>query len=127
MYITGLNCAYMNQMGGLEHYILETNQKGAMLWDFVESTNGYYASKIVEKQYRSRLNVVVRILGGNADLEAKFVREAQKAGITQTKAHPFSPGLRFSMYNAMPVAGVAYLTQFMRKFMAANPGSSGSN
>ena len=46
MYIPGLNCAYMNQKGGLEHYILECNQKGRMIWDFVESTNGYYRPKV---------------------------------------------------------------------------------
>jgi phosphoserine aminotransferase len=92
-----------------------------MLWDFIDSSNGYYKSKITDKQYRSRINVVVRVLGGNEELEATFIREAQKAGITQTKAHPFCPGLRFSMYNAMPIAGVAYLTQFMRKFMIKYP------
>jgi phosphoserine aminotransferase len=97
-------------MGGLEHYILECDQKGRMMWDFVNKNSNYYVAAVKEEKYRSRLNIVVRILGGNADLEAKFVREAQKAGITQTKGHTYSPGLRFSIYNAMPVGGVTYLT-----------------
>jgi len=46
---------------------------------------------------------------------------AQKAGITQIVAHGYNPGIRISMYNAMPVEGVAHLCNFMRTFMANFP------
>lgn len=54
-------------------------------------------------------------------MEETFIREAGKAGIAQVKGHTFNPGVRISMYNAMPIEGVAYLTQFMRKFMDKYP------
>ena len=107
----------MNQNGGLDYYIQLANQRGKMLWDYIESTNGYYSSKITDKAYRSRINVIFRICGGNTEMEETFIREALKAGITQIRGHTFNPGVRISMYNAMPIEGVAYLTQFMRVFM----------
>lgn len=81
MYITGLNCAYMNQNGGLEHYIDLANQRGNMLWDFIDNSNGYYKSKLVSKHVRSRINVIFRIQGGNEKLEAEFMKEAKEWGI----------------------------------------------
>jgi len=49
MYITGLNCSYMNQNGGLDHYIELANQRSAILWNYIDSTNGYFKSKLVDK------------------------------------------------------------------------------
>lgn len=65
MYITGLNCSYMNQMGGLEYYIKLSDQKGKLLWDALDNSNGFYRSKVVDKAYRSRINIIFRIKGGN--------------------------------------------------------------
>lgn len=87
-----------------------------MMWDALESSNGFYRSKVVDKAYRSRINVIFRVKGGDKDLEELFISEAQKAGITQIRGHTFNPGIRISMYNAMPLAGVEYLVEFMRKF-----------
>jgi phosphoserine aminotransferase len=69
MYITGLNCAYMNQNGGLDKYIDLANQRGTMLWNFIDGSNGYYKTKLTEKIWRSRINVIFRIQGGNTKLE----------------------------------------------------------
>ena len=121
MYITGLNCAYMNQNGGLEAYVELARQRSTILWDFIDGSNGYYKSKLVEKTHRSRCNVVFRIQGGNTQLEDLFVAEAKAIGIVQIKGHPFNPGIRISMYNAMPVAGITYLTVFMEKFQRKYP------
>lgn len=124
MYVTGLNVSYMNQMGGLEHYIQLAEERSKLLWSFIDSSNGYYMSKITDKSYRSRINVIFRIQGGNKELEALFIEEAKKAGIVQIKGHTFNPGIRVSMYNAMPVQGVSYLCAFMRHFMQRYPASS---
>lgn len=116
MYVTGLTVSYMNQMGGLEHYARLADQRGQLLWSCIDSSNGYYKSKITDKACRSRVNVIFRIAGGNAALEKKFISEAAKVGIVQITAHVVNPAIRISMYNAMPVEGVVYLTQFMRNF-----------
>ena len=47
-----------------------------MLWDFIDSSNGYYKSKLVNKAIRSRVNVIFRIQGGNEKLEKQFIEEA---------------------------------------------------
>ena len=82
MYMTGLNASYMNQMGGLEYYDQITNIKSKMLWDMIDNSDGYYKSKITQKAYRSRVNVIFRIQNGNVKLEKTFVELAKKAGIT---------------------------------------------
>lgn len=119
MYVTGINCAYMNQMGGVPYYSQLSHHKSSMLWSCIDSSNGFYKSKITDKAYRSRINVIFRIKGGDTKLEEIFVREAQKEGITQIVGHSFNPGIRISMYNAMPAAGVQHLVDFMRRFQAS--------
>jgi phosphoserine aminotransferase len=49
------------------------------------------------------------------------MKEAKEWGIIQIKGHYFCPGIRISMYNAMPVAGVSHLCSFMRHFMKKYP------
>ena len=82
MYVTGLNLSYMNQMGGLEYYTQLAEQRSTMLWNYIDSTDGYYKSKITDKSYRSRVNVIFRIQGGNKETEKTFTNLAKKAGIT---------------------------------------------
>ena len=74
-----------------------------MLWNFIDGSNGYYNSKLVSKKVRSRINVIFRVQGGDTKLEEVFMAEARKAGIVQIKGHFFNPGIRISMYNAMPL------------------------
>jgi phosphoserine aminotransferase len=124
LYVTGINVSFMNQMGGLDYYIQLANQRGAVLWDFINGSNGYYKSKITDVNYQSRINVIFRIQGGNTEMEKTFIREAEKAGIVQITGHSFNPGVRISMYNSMPIEGVAYLTQFMRLFQVKYPASN---
>lgn len=81
MYVTGLNVSYMNQMGGLELYTKLAEERSRLLWSFIDSSNGYYKSKLESKDFRSRINCIFRIQGGNTDLEKLFMDEATKAGI----------------------------------------------
>jgi phosphoserine aminotransferase len=69
MYVTGLNVSYMNQMGGLEYYTLIAQQRSALLWGCIDASKGYYKSKITDKAYRSNVNVIFRIAGGNKQME----------------------------------------------------------
>jgi len=116
MYMTGLNISYMNQMGGLEYYTQLAEQRSTLLWNLIDASNGFYKTKITDDAYRSRVNIIFRVQGGNKQLEDLFVAEALKAKIVNVRAHGYNPGIRISMYNAMPVAGVAYLCDFMRNF-----------
>ncbi len=53
---------------------------------------------------------------GNYDLEKKMILDAEKEKIINIAGHPNNPGIRISMYNAMPIEGVVALCTFMNKF-----------
>jgi phosphoserine aminotransferase len=57
---------------------------------------------------------------GDAELDAKFVSEAKKAGFVNLKGHRSVGGMRASVYNAMPVEGARALVEFMKKFEEEN-------
>ena len=68
----------------------------------------------VRKEDRSLMNVP--FVTGDADLDAKFVKEAKEAGFENLKGHRTVGGMRASIYNAMPIEGVKKLTEFMADF-----------
>ena len=54
------------------------------------------------------------------EINAKFVKEAEAAGLVNLKGHRLVGGMRASIYNAMPLAGVKALVEFMKKFAEEN-------
>ena len=72
----------------------------------------------VEKESRSLMNVP--FVTGDAQLDAKFVKEAKEAGFENLKGHRSVGGMRASIYNAMPIEGVEALVAFMKKFEKEN-------
>jgi phosphoserine aminotransferase len=87
------------------------------LYDYLDSQNYYTAP--VEKEDRSMMNVT--FVTGNAELDKKFAKEADLAGLKNLKGHRSVGGMRASIYNAMPIEGVETLVEFMKKFAAENP------
>lgn len=95
----------------------EKNEKKAkILYDFLDESKLFHGT--VEKDSRSLMNVP--FVTGNADLDAKFVKEAKEAGLENLKGHRSVGGMRASIYNAMPIEGVEALVDFMRKFEKEN-------
>jgi phosphoserine aminotransferase len=95
----------------------EYNEKKAkILYDFLDESKLFKGT--VEKKDRSLMNVP--FVTGDADLDAKFVKEAEKAGFVNLKGHRSVGGMRASIYNAMPIEGVEKLVQFMQKFEEEN-------
>ena len=119
IYMTGLNVSYCNQKGGLKFYDEEANIKSSMLYSLLDNSNGYFVNR-TDKKFRSRINVNFRIEGNRA-LEAKLIKEAAAVKIINIAGHPSNPGIRVSMYNAMPVYGVVHLCHFLQRFMKENP------
>ena len=62
----------------------------------------------------------VPFVTGNKELDAKFVKEAEAAGLVNLKGHRTVGGMRASIYNAMPIEGVEALVEFMKKFEKEN-------
>jgi len=114
IYITGLVFKYLQKMGGL-HAVEEYNaRKAKMLYDCIDSSEGFYASS-VDPAVRSAMNVPFTI-PKNPELENVFVEEANKVGLMELKGHQSVGGIRASIYNSMPVEGVETLVQFMKDF-----------
>ncbi len=105
-----------DEIGGLDKMKEINEKKAKMLYDFLDSSEMFKGT--VEKDSRSLMNVP--FVTGNDELDAKFVKEATAAGFINLKGHRSVGGMRPSIYNAMPVEGVAALVDFMKKFEADN-------
>ena len=85
-------------------------------YDFIDESK--LVNGTVEKKDRSLMNVP--FVTGDAELDAKFVKEAKAAGLENLKGHRSVGGMRASIYNAMPEEGVQALVDFMKKFEEEN-------
>lgn len=116
IYICGKVFKWIKKMGGLEAMKAHNEKKAAILYDFLDQSKLFKGT--VEKKDRSLMNVP--FVTGDADLDAKFVKEAKAAGFENLKGHRTVGGMRASIYNAMPIEGVERLVEFMKKFEAEN-------
>ncbi len=117
IYIAGLVYEWILGMGGLEAMKECNVKKASILYDYLDSQSYYTAP--VQKSSRSIMNVT--FVTGDADLDAKFPKEAAKVGLVNLKGHRSVGGMRASIYNAMPIEGVQALIEFMQDFAKANP------
>ena len=105
-----------NEVGGLEKMLERNEKKAAILYDYLDNSKLF--RNPVAKEDRSLMNVP--FVTGDADLDAKFVKEATAAGFVNIKGHRSVGGMRASIYNAMPIEGVEKLVAFMKKFEEEN-------
>lgn len=116
IYICGKVFKWLKKKGGLSA-IKEYNEKKAkLLYDFLDESTLFKGT--VRKEDRSLMNVP--FITDSEELDAKFVKEAKAAGFENLKGHRSVGGMRASIYNAMPIEGVAALVEFMKKFEEEN-------
>lgn len=94
----------------------KNEEKAKILYDFLDESKMFKGT--VVKEDRSLMNVP--FVTGDAELDAKFVKEATEAGFVNLKGHRTVGGMRASIYNAMPKEGVEKLVAFMKEFEAKN-------
>ena len=116
IYICGKVFKWIKAMGGLEAMKEKNEAKAKILYDFLDESKLFKGT--VEKADRSLMNVP--FVTGDADLDAKFVKEAKAAGFENLKGHRTVGGMRACIYNAMPEEGVKALVAFMKKFEEEN-------
>jgi len=116
IYICGKVFKWIKKMGGLAVMKERNEEKAKILYDFLDESKMFKGT--VRKEDRSLMNVP--FVTGDADLDAKFVKEAKEAGLENLKGHRSVGGMRASIYNAMPREGVVKLVEFMKKFEAEN-------
>lgn len=117
VYIIGLVAKWLLNMGGLDVMYKKNLEKANILYDYMDSTDGYYTGAAA-KEDRSLMNVTFRLQ--SEELEKKLISEAATAGFIGLKGHRSVGGLRASIYNAFPKKGVEDLVEFMKAFKANN-------
>ncbi|HJC10597.1 MAG TPA: 3-phosphoserine/phosphohydroxythreonine transaminase [Candidatus Blautia merdigallinarum] len=116
IYMCGKVFKWLKKMGGLSAMKERNEKKAKILYDFLDSSSLFKGTVVPED--RSLMNVP--FITGNKELDAKFVKEAQEAGLENLKGHRSVGGMRASIYNAMPVEGVEALVNFMKNFEKEN-------
>ena len=116
IYICGKVFKHLKKLGGLEVMKVRNEEKAKILYDYLDSSKLFKGT--VVKEDRSLMNVP--FITGNKELDDKFIKEAKKVGIENIRGHRTVGGMRASIYNAMPIEGVKYLVEFMKKFEEAN-------
>lgn len=115
IYVCGLVFDDLLAQGGLEAAEERNIEKASLLYDAIEGSNGFYKCP-VEKSVRSLMNVPFTMQ--TPELEAEFIKEAAAQGMVQLKGHRSVGGVRASIYNAMPKAGVEKLVALMKSFQS---------
>ncbi len=107
---------WVKKQGGMEQMEKNAIEKSSMVYDVIDSSEFFRSP--VDKQYRSRMNVVFRL--PSEELEKRFVSESTAAGFLGLKGHRSVGGLRASLYNACPKEDVKDLCAFMKEFERKN-------
>jgi phosphoserine aminotransferase len=116
IYLMRLTMSWLLAQGGLAAIEKINERKAAKLYGEIDRT-GFYRGH-AQKDSRSRMNVTFRL--PSEELEKQFAKEATSAGLDGLKGHRSVGGIRASIYNAFPEAGIDTLVQFMREFEAKN-------
>jgi phosphoserine aminotransferase len=116
IYMLGLVMRWLIGQGGLEAAAAANQRKAGTLYAEIDRT-GFYRGT-AQKNSRSLMNVTFRL--PSEDLEKRFVEDAETAGLDGLKGHRSVGGIRASIYNAFPEAGIDALVDFMKDFEQRN-------
>ncbi|HVG84409.1 MAG TPA: 3-phosphoserine/phosphohydroxythreonine transaminase [Vicinamibacterales bacterium] len=116
IYLMGLVMKWALEEGGLDAIGARNARKALRLYAEIDRTGFYKGTAAADS--RSAMNVTFRL--GTEELEKKFVKESTAAGLDGLKGHRSVGGMRASIYNAFPEAGVEALVDFMREFERTN-------
>jgi phosphoserine aminotransferase len=111
-YFAGLVFKWLQRQGGLTAMGERNRAKAEKLYRAIDES-GFYRNPVA-RNARSWMNVPFTL--ANPELDATFLAEAKAAGLTNLEGHRSVGGMRASLYNAMPVAGVDALIAFMKDF-----------
>lgn len=113
IYIAGLVFAWLKKQGGLAAIEQINIAKAKMLYDCLDQNAAVYDCKVAPA-YRSRMNVPFFLR--DESLNQDFLQGAKERGLLQLKGHKSVGGMRASIYNAMPIEGVAALVEYLNDF-----------
>jgi phosphoserine aminotransferase len=114
IYIAGLVFRWIKDQGGLTAMAARNREKAALLYGFLDAS-GFFSSPVAH-DCRSLMNVPFKLR--DPALDGEFLKGADARGMVQLKGHRSVGGMRASIYNAMPIEGVAALVDYMKEFEA---------
>jgi phosphoserine aminotransferase len=114
IYIAGLVFRWLKAQGGLAAVAQHNATKAAVLYDCLDASS--FFSSPVARDCRSLMNVPFKLK--DPGLDGAFLKGAEARGMVQLKGHRSVGGMRASIYNAMPLAGVQALVAYMKEFEA---------
>ena len=117
IYIMGLVFKWIKKQGGLPAIERANREKAGKLYRYLDDSRRFRPT--ADREDRSQMNVT--FVTGDAALDETFVSTAKKAGLDGLKGHRSVGGMRASLYNAFPPAGVDALLEVMREFEAQHP------
>jgi phosphoserine aminotransferase len=112
IYVSGLVFKWIKRQGGIKEMERRSQVKSSLLYDFIDQSSLYESR--VDKNCRSRTNVTFFLK--DEGLNAEFLAQSNEAGLAALRGHKAAGGMRASIYNAMPIAGVEALLAFMQEF-----------
>ncbi|HET7111480.1 MAG TPA: 3-phosphoserine/phosphohydroxythreonine transaminase [Gemmatimonadales bacterium] len=112
IYVMGEVFKWIKDGGGLKAMAEHNSAKAALLYDFLDNSSFYHGT--ADKDSRSLMNVCFR--SPSAELDTAFLEGAGKRKLSGLKGHRSVGGMRASIYNAMPRAGVEALVTYMKDF-----------
>jgi phosphoserine aminotransferase len=115
--MAGLIFKWLKAQGGVASIEKQNVAKATCLYGAIDSSDGFYRNP-VRVTDRSRMNVPFTLQ--DEKLDSLFLKESLAAGLSSLKGHKSVGGMRASIYNPMPLAGVEALVDFMRGFAARN-------
>ena len=115
-YLASVVFKWLKKQGGLAAMGARNRAKAELLYAYIDGS-GFYRNP-VERSARSWMNVPFTL--PSEDLDAKFLKESEAAGLLALKGHRAVGGMRASIYNAMPIEGVRALVDFMKDFARRN-------
>jgi phosphoserine aminotransferase len=111
-YLADLVFDWLLEQGGLSAIAQINTCKANLLYQTIDASDFYHNQ--VSVRARSKMNIPFTL--ANPALDALFLTQAEANGLTHLKGHRVAGGMRASIYNAMPLAGVEALVDFMRDF-----------
>jgi len=116
VYVVKCVLEWLKGEGGVAVMQQRNQEKAAKLYQVLDGTDFYKG--FAQKECRSIMNVTFNL--ATEELEARFLKEALAQGLYALKGHRAVGGIRASIYNPMPLAGIESLTSFMQEFERKN-------
>ncbi len=117
IYMAKLVFEWLRDLGGVPAIQKINEAKAAALYNYLDESK-LFKGTVAVKRDRSMMNVT--FVSSSAELDDKFIKEAEKAGFVNLKGHRIVGGMRASIYNPMSLEGVQKLVEFMKKFEMEN-------